>query len=337
MSLPKNSRIIGWGFDVPDLVVTNDDLAPIVDTSDEWIVKRTGISERRFVDNDQGSTPLADRAVRKAVAKAGIELDELDAIICGSLSPDVSSPGNSSLLHRSLGLSPRYAFDIRNQCSAFVYSAVLANQLITTGAARYVVVVGCEVHSSGLDYDGARGRDVTVLFGDGAGAVVFGPSDDVDQGLLSFRLHADGQYAEKLCVLGPGARQKPRLRSDQLPPDSEFVFPKMEGRFVFKHAVEGMSSAIRDVVEEAGLTIPDLSLLLPHQANLRINQFVALTLELEERQIANNIERYGNTTAATIPILLSECADAGRIHEGDLVCMAAFGAGFTWGATLFRW
>jgi len=336
MSERPMSRLLGWGSCVPETVVTNDDLAPIVDTSDEWIQKRTGIRERRYVDDDKGSVALAARASFEALAMAELGADDVDAILCCSLSPDIDSPGNSSLLHEQLGISPRYAFDIRNQCSGFLYGLATADQLIRTGAATNVLLVGSEVHSSGLDFEGARGRDVTVLFGDGAGAVVVGPSDG-ERGLLDWKLHSEGRYAEKLCLFGPSHRRKPRVDLSLCPPESAFTYPVMEGRYVFKHACERMTEVVKEVLESCGHTLDDLSMLLPHQANLRINQFVALGLGLDESRVANNIERYGNTTAATIPILLCETAAAGRLHAGDLICFAAFGAGFTWGAALYRW
>jgi 3-oxoacyl-[acyl-carrier-protein] synthase-3 len=330
------SRILGWGFEVPRTVVTNDDLAPIVDTSDEWVVKRTGIRERRYVDDDRGSVPLAENASRRALEVAGLDASQIDAIVCGTLSPDIDFPGNSALLHERLGIEPRLAFDIRNQCSGFVYGLSIADQLVRTGAARYVLLVGSEVHSSGLDFQGGRGRDVTVLFGDGAGAVVVGAGDE-EHGLLGIKLHADGRYAEKLAVVGPAHKRKPRVDLDVAPPENPFIYPVMEGRLVFKHAVESMTKVVKDVVDEAGLGVEDIDMLLPHQANLRINQLVAMGLGIGDERMANNIDRYGNTTAATIPILLCEAIAAARIAEGDLVCMAAFGAGFTWGAALYRW
>jgi 3-oxoacyl-[acyl-carrier-protein] synthase-3 len=228
-------------------------------------------------------------------------------------------------------------FDIRNQCSGFLYGLVTADQLIRTGAARHVLLVGSEVHSSGLDFEGSRGRDVTVLFGDGAGAVIVGPGSRTEHGLLRFRLHAEGRYAEKLSLVGPAHRRKPRIDASLVPPESAYIYPVMEGRTVFKHAVERMTEVVTEVVAEAGLQVSDIHMLLPHQANLRINQLVAMGLGISEERMSNNIERYGNTTAATLPILLSETLAAGRIHEGDLICMAAFGAGFTWGAALYRW
>ena len=334
---PARSRLLGWGFKVPETVVTNDDLAPVVDTSDEWIQQRTGIRERRYADDAEGSVALAEPAVRDALAMAGVAATDIDLIICGSLSPDIDWPGNCSLLHERLGTPPVPAFDLRNQCSAFVYGLAIADQFVRTGGARNVLVVGSEIHSSGLDFEGGRGRDVTVLFGDGAGAAVVGASSEPEQGLLAFTLHADGEHAERLAVVGPACRQKPRLRPDQLPPESPFIYPIMNGRYVFKHAVEGMTAAVREVAEMAGVSVDQISMLLPHQANLRINQLVAMGLGFDDTRMSNNIDRYGNTTAATIPILLTETAAAGRLHPGDLVCFVAFGAGFTWGAALYRW
>jgi len=337
MAGEKGSRIIGWGHKVPDTVITNDDLAPVVDTSHEWIEKRSGICERRYVDNGEGSVALAESAANEALERAGLEAGDVDAIICCSLSPDVDSPGNCSLLHERLQISPRFAFDVRNQCSGFVYALATADQLIRTGGAANVLVVGSEVHSSGLDFEGDRGRAVTVLFGDGAGAVVVGGSDDPARGLLRFKLHAEGKYAEKLCLEGPAHRRRPRIDLSLCPPESDFIYPVMEGRYVFKHAIERMTEVVKDVLAEEGLTPADIDMFLPHQANLRINQLVAMGLELGEDRVSNNIDRYGNTTAATIPILLSETLAADRIHDGDLLCLTAFGAGFTWGAALYRW
>ena len=334
---PPTSRVLGWGFRVPDFVVTNDDLSAVVDTSDEWIHQRTGIRERRYVTDAEGSVPLAEAAVRDAIAMAGLQLSDIDLVLCASLSPDIDWPGNASLLHERLGIPPVMAFDLRNQCSGFVYGLAIADQYVRSGGARCVLVVGSEVHSSGLDFEGARGRDVTVLFGDGAGAAVVGPGEQAGRGLLGFNLHADGQHAERLAVLGPGCRQRPRIRADQVPPESPYVYPVMQGRYVFKHAVEGMAASVKEVAAQAGISVEDIRMLLPHQANLRINQTVAAALGFDESRVSNNIDRYGNTTAATIPILLTETAAKGRIAAGDLVCFVAFGAGFTWGAALYRW
>ena len=328
--------MLGWGADTPGLVVTNEELAPIVDSSAEWIVKRSGIRERRYVDNAERSVAMADTAARSALEMAATELGELDVIIGCTLSPDIDFPSNAQLLQERLGVPGIPAFDVRNQCSGFLYALAVADQFVRTGARR-VLVVGSEVHSSGLDFQGKRGRAVTVLFGDAAGAAVLGPSDEQDRGLLAYRLHAEGEHADMLWVSGPSHRHRPRLDLSCLPPESNDPYPIMNGRYVFQHAVERMTESIRDVTAEAGLTPADIDMLLPHQANLRINQMLADTLELGEDRVANNIERYGNTTAATIPLLLTETAAAGRIKRGDAVCVTAVGAGVTWGAALYRW
>ncbi len=330
------SRVLGWGAATPDLVVTNDELAPVVDSSDEWIVKRSGIRERRYVDNAGGSVAMGEEAAHAALEMAATETAELDLIIACTLSPDIDFPSNAQLLQERLGVPGIPAFDVRNQCSGFLYGLVVADQFVRTGARR-VLVLGSEVHSSGLDFQGKRGRAITVLFGDGAGAAVVGPAKDEDHGLLTYRLHAEGAHYDKLMTTGPSHRRRPRLDLSCIPPESDDPYPVMNGRYVFQHAVERMTEAVCDVTAEAGLSPSDIDMLLPHQANLRINQMVAERLGLGEDRVANNIERYGNTTAATVPLLLTETAAAGRIKEGDLVCMAVFGAGFTWGAALYRW
>lgn len=335
MTLPKRSHILGAGLEVPATVVRNDDLAEALNTSDEWIQQRSGIRERHYMDDGEGSTALAEKASRRAIAEAGIEPGDIDLLLCGSLSPDVDFPGNSALLQRRLGLGGILAFDVRNQCSAFLYMLAIADQYIRSGGARYVLVVGSEVHSSGIEYT-ERSRHVTALFGDGAGAVVVGPSPDDERGLLTINLHCEGAFAEKLCLLGPASLHKPRLAADWTPADI-YGWPQMDGRFVFRHAVTRMTEAIEEALGAIGAGKDDIRMLLPHQANLRINQLVAMGLGIGDDRMANNIDRYGNTTAATIPILLTETLQAGRIHEGDLVCLAAFGSGFTWGAALFRW
>lgn len=334
-SFPERSHILGAGFEVPRTVVTNDELSIILDTDDAWIQQRSGIRERHYVDDDQGSVPLAERAARTAIAKAGIEVADIDLILCASLSPDIDFPGNAALVQDRLGLAGKPAYDVRNQCSGFLYMLAMADQYIRTGGARHVLVIGSEVHSSGLEF-ADRSRHVTVLFGDGAGAVVVGPSPSADRGMLTINLHCEGAFAEKLCLLGPGSLHKPRLAADWTP-DDIYGWPQMDGRFVFRHAVTRMTESIEEALAAIGKTKDDLKMLVPHQANLRINQLVAMGLGLGEDRIANNIDRYGNTTAATIPILLTETLEAGRIREGDLVCFAAFGAGFTWAAALYQW
>lgn len=320
---------------MPPTVVRNDDLSAILDTNDDWIHQRSGIRERRYVDNGEGSAALAERAARKAIAAAGLEPADIDLLICGTLSPDVDFPGNSSFVQQRLGLGGILAFDVRNQCSSFLYMLAIADQYVRTGGARNVLVIGSEVHSTGIEY-ADRSRHVTVLFGDGAGAVVVGASPDGERGLLTINLHCEGAHAQKLCLLGPGSLRKPRLALDWTPADI-YGWPQMDGRFVFRHAVTRMGECIHEALAAIGADKGDIRMLLPHQANLRINQLVAMGLGIDEDRMANNIERYGNTTAATIPVLLTETLEAGRIHRGDLVCLAAFGSGFTWSAALLRW
>ncbi len=335
MSAPERSTILGWGACVPETVVTNDDLAGLMDTSDEWIQKRSGIKERRYVDNDDGSVGLAETASRDALNRAGLSPADIDLIVCGSLSPDIDFPGNSALLQRRLAISGPMAFDVRNQCSAFLYLMAIADQYVRTGGASNVLVVGSEVHSTGIEY-ADRSRHVTVLFGDGAGAVVIGASPDSDTGFLASDLHSDGRYVGALCVDGPGSRRKPRVPDGWTDTDI-YTYPQMDGSTVFKHAVRGMTASVETVTASAGFSKDDIDMLLPHQANLRINQLVAMGLGIDDARMANNIDRYGNTTAATIPILLAETLEEGRIKKGDLLCFTAFGAGFTWGSALLRW
>jgi 3-oxoacyl-[acyl-carrier-protein] synthase III len=335
MTLPLRSHILGVGYEVPATVVTNGDLAGVLDTSDEWIQQRSGIRERHYVDDDQGSAPLAERAARRAIEQAGLTPPDIDLIICGTLSPDVDFPGNSAFVQHRLGLGGVLAFDVRNQCSGFLYMLAIADQYVRTGGARNVLIVGSEVHSSGIEY-ADRSRHVTVLFGDGAGAAVVGAAREEGTGLHTINLHSDGAFAEKLCLLGPGSLRKPRLAKDWTPADA-YGWPQMDGKLVFRHAVTRMTQTIEEALADIGATKADISILLPHQANLRINQLVAMGLGLDDTRMANNIDRYGNTTAATIPILLCETLAAGRIRKGDLVCLAAFGSGFTWGAALLRW
>lgn len=333
--IPMRSHILGSGFEVSKTIVTNDELSTVLDTDDAWIQKRSGIRERHYVDDAEGSVPLADRAARRAIEKAGIRVVDIDLILCGTLSPDIDFPGNSALLQERLGLAGKPALDIRNQCSGFLYMLAIADQYVRSGGAKYVLIVGSEVHSSGLEFQD-RSRHVTVLFGDGAGAVVVGPSPSPDRGLLTINLHSEGAFAEKLCLLGPGSLHKPRLPKDWTSSDI-YGWPQMDGQFVFKHAVTRMTQCIEEALAAIGKTKDDISMVIPHQANLRINQLVAMGFGFGDDRMANNIDRYGNTTAATIPILLTETWEAGRIKDGDLVCFAAFGAGFTWAAALFRW
>jgi 3-oxoacyl-[acyl-carrier-protein] synthase-3 len=331
-----NSRIMGLGHHVPERVVTNDDLSRLMDTSDEWIQQRTGIRERHFISENTGPSDLALPAAREALASAGVRAADLDLILLGTLSPDVDFPGSASFLQRGLGVSGMPVMDVRNQCSGFIYMLAVADAFIRTGGARHVLVVGAEVHSTGIDLTTA-GREVAVIFGDGAGAAVLGVSPDARRGILSTHLHSEGKFAGKLMVEVPTSRSMPRVTLEMIDGPGTRLWPRMEGRYVFKHAVTRFPEVIHEALGANGLTVADIDLFIPHQANLRINQMVAAGLELPEEKVVNNIERYGNTTAASIPIALHEAVQAGRVHEGDLVCLAAFGAGFTWGAALMRW
>ena len=329
----RGARILGMGHHVPERVVTNDDLSQWLTTSDEWIEQRTGIKERRWVEGDVGATDLAEPAARQALAEAGVDPRDVDLILFATLSPDLCFPGSSCLLQHRLGNNGKATMDIRNQCTGFVYGLATADAYVRAGLADTVLVVGSEVHSTGLEL-ADRGRDVTVIFGDGAGAAVVGVSDD-EHRILDSVLRADGAHAEILMTEAPASRVNPRLTAQML--EDGLHFPHMEGRKVFKLAVELLPKVILELLDRNGLSLSDVDLLVPHQANLRINQMVARRLELREDQVFNNIQRYGNTTAASIPIALHEACQAGRVKSGDLVVLAALGAGMTWGANLIRW
>jgi len=330
------TRILGIGKAVPDNVVTNDALSQRMDTSDEWIQQRTGISQRHHITGDTGATDLGKVAAEEALRAAGLGIADVDLIVFATLSPDIDWPSCACLLAAKLGAGRIPAFDVKNQCSGFVYSLASADAMIRAGRARRALVVGGEIHSTGLDLT-TRGREVGVIFGDGAGAVVLGPSDDDQRGLLSTHLHAEGKFAEKLWLEAAASRAKPRIKPADLDGDNPSAFPRMQGKFVFKHAVTRFPEVIQEALAFNGLGVKDLDLLIPHQANLRINQFVAAGLELDESKVVNNIERFGNTTAASIPIALHEAVQDGRVRDGSIVCLAAFGAGFTWAAALLRW
>jgi 3-oxoacyl-[acyl-carrier-protein] synthase III len=332
----RNSRILGVGRCVPPKVVTNDDLTAVMDTSDEWIQQRTGIRERRYSDGWTGAADLGAHAAREALDRAGVTGSEVDCVVFATLSPDIDMPASACLLQEHLGISGMPAFDVRNQCSGFLYGLAVADKFVKTGTFDHVLLVGSEVHSTGLDLT-SRGREVAVIFGDGAGAVVLGPEDDASRGVLSTHLHAEGKFAEKLWLESPASRMRPRLTEEMITGEAPRIFPRMQGRYVFRHAVNRFPEVIHEALDANGFTPADLSLLIPHQANLRISQIVAMGLELPEEKVFNNIQRYGNTTAGSIPIALYEALEADRIHAGDLVCLAAFGAGFTWASALIRW
>lgn len=332
----RRAHILGVGRYLPERVVTNQDLTRLMDTSDEWIQQRTGIRERRYSDGCTGAADMGARAAEEAIRRAGIAPRDVDCIVFATLSPDVDMPASAFLLQDRLDLPGVPAFDVRNQCTGFLYSLAVADQFVRAGTYDHVLVVGAEVHSTGLDLS-TRGRDVAVIFGDGAGAVVVGPSPDPQRGILSCHLHAEGKYAEKLWIEAPGSRLRPRLTEEMITGSEGRIFPKMEGRYVFRHAVTRMPEVIREALDANGLRIEELDLLVPHQANLRINQMVAAEFGLSDDKVVNNIDRYGNTTAASIPLALYEALEDGRLRAGQLVCLAGFGAGFTWGAALLRW
>ncbi len=329
----RGARILGTGRALPPRVVTNADLAKVMDTTDEWIVQRTGIRERRFVEPGTGSAELGVQAARAAIAAAGLTPRDVDLIVFATLSPDYFFPGNGVFVQEKLGMDTIGALDVRDQCTGFIYGLSVAEAYVKGGFRERVLVIGAEVQSTGINLT-TEGRDVAVLFGDGAGAVVVGPCEP-GRGILSSHLHAEGKYAKDLMAEAPSSIEHPRISREML--DAGRQWPRMNGRYVYTHAVRRFPEAIGEALAANGLSVADLSLLIPHQANLRITQAVGGALKLPEEKVFSNIERYGNTTAASIPIALDECLEQGRIREGDLVCLAAFGSGFTWGATLVRW
>ncbi len=348
----NKSFIAGIGMYVPANVVTNNDLLKYMDTSDEWIQERTGIKERRYADRTkETTTTMGVEAAKIAIERAGITPQDIDFIVFATLSPDYYFPGCGVLLQRALKMKEIGALDVRNQCSGFVYALTVADQFIKTGMYKNILVVGAEKHSFGLDFS-TRGRNVSVIFGDGAGAVVLQPTDDATRGILSNHLHSDGESAEILAMYNPGTHANHWMEEkyadfddaeigqmffSHTMIDNAQVFPNMDGPAVFKKAVVKFPEVIMEALEANDLKTSDLNLLIPHQANLRIAQFVQQKLKLTDDQVYNNIQQYGNTTAASVPIALCEAWEKGKIKKGDLVCLAAFGSGFTWGSTLLRW
>jgi 3-oxoacyl-[acyl-carrier-protein] synthase-3 len=324
----RRAAILGSGHYLPSKVVTNDDLAQIMPTSHEWIVQRTGIKERRFIEESGiGASDLALPAVKMACEQAGRDVKDIDAVLFATLSPDHNFQGAGCLLIYKLGLPGVPALDVRNQCSGFLYGLSVADAWIRGGVYKNVLVVGSEVHSTGVEFT-ERGRDVAVLFGDGAGAVLVGEATRDRQGVHSLELHADGAGAYDLWLEAPASKMIPRLTHEML--DAGKHYPQMNGKQVFRWATEKMPEVAQSVVAKAGLTMADIDLFVPHQANMRINQVVAARLGIADDRVVHNIERYGNTTAATIPIGISESWREGKIKEGSRVLMVAFGAGFTW-------
>ena len=332
-----NSKIIGLGKYLPDNVVTNDDLSKMMDTNDEWIQERTGIKERRWIKegSEDTSAVMGAKAARIAIERAGLTKDDIDFIVFATLSPDYYFPGCGVQIQDMLDMPTIGAVDVRNQCSGFIYAISVADQFIKTGMYKNILVIGAEYHSNGLDKS-TRGRGVTVIFGDGAGAAVLSREEDTSKGILSTHLHSEGKYADKLIVASPSIKHwVPEI----IEADKEDLsyYPYMDGTFVFKNAVVRFSEVIMEGLAKNGLKREDIDMLIPHQANLRIAQFIQKKFGLRDDQLFNNIQKYGNTTAASVIIALTEAWEEGKIKEGDNVVLAAFGSGFTWGSVIIKW
>ena len=333
-----NSKITGMGMYVPENIVTNKDLTSLMDTSNEWIIERTGIEERRHIKKGDGNTTatMGVKAAKIAIERADIDKNDIDLILFATLSPDYYFPGSGVIVQQHLEIPTCPAMDIRNQCSGFIYALSTADQFIKTGMYKNILIIGSENHSGGLDMT-TRGRGVSVIFGDGAGAVILGRSEDSDKRILSTHLHSEGQFAEELALLGPSTnRWVPEILEANDPTDISY-YPNMNGQLVFKNAVVRFSEVILEGLQQNNLTSEQIDMLIPHQANLRISQFIQRKFGLNDDQVYNNIMRYGNTTAGSIPIAMTEAWEEGKIKSGDLVVLAAFGSGFTWGSALIRW
>src|SRR5690349_13075262 len=333
----RHSKIVGLGHHVPETVITNEYLSTVMDTNNEWIVERTGIQERRWMDPAKDTVAnMAAKATRMALERAKLTEKDIDFIVFATITPDYFFPGSGVLLQRELGLDGNIAaLDIRNACSGFIYALSVADQFIKTGMYKNVLVIGAEIQSTALDLT-TRGRNTAVIFGDGAGAAILTASDK-DGGILSTHLHSDGTFAEELYVKDPGSSRPHSERQPEQITDTSSFKVHMNGNQVFKHAVVRFMEVIQEALDTNGLKKEDISLLVPHQANLRISQYIQEKLSLSNDQVYNNIMRYGNTTAASIPIAMSEAWAEGKIKENDLICLAAFGSGFTWASALIRW
>lgn len=331
------SKITGLGKYVPEQIVTNVDLSQLMDTSDEWIQERTGIQERRHIKKGDGNSTaiMGLKAAKQAIERAGIDKDDIELIVFATLSPDYYFPGCGVQIQEKLGIKTCPALDVRNQCSGFVYGISVADQFIKTGMYKNVLVIGSENHSGGLDMTN-RSRHVSVIFGDGAGAAILTRSDD-DSGILSTHLHSQGEYIDELSLRGPSTEKwVPEIIAENPQEDIPY-YPKMNGQLVFKNAVVRFSEVIQEGLDFNNLKKGNIDMFIPHQANLRISQFIQKKLGLDDNQVHNNIQKYGNTTAASIPIALTEAWEEGKIKKGDLVVLAAFGSGFTWGSVIIRW
>lgn len=332
------SKITGLGYYVPENVVTNDDLSKLMDTNDAWIQERTGIKERRHIKKGDGNSTsvMGVKAARIALERANLNNDDIDMIVFATLSPDMYFPGGGVEVQELMGMRAIPALDVRNQCSGFIYALSVADQFVKTGMYKNILVIGSENHSGGLDFS-TRGRSVSVIFGDGAGAAVVSRNESGKGGILSTHLHSEGQHKNELSLKGPSTSHwVPEIIAENPQEDIPY-YPHMNGQFVFKHAIVRFSEVIQEGLQANNLEVKDIDMLIPHQANLRISQFIQQKLNLSEEQVFNNIQKYGNTTAASIPIALTEAWESEKIKEGDLVVLAAFGSGFTWGSAIIRW
>ena len=332
-----NSKIVGAGHYVPEKIITNKDLEKLMDTSDKWIRERSGIEERRFAEFGKDTTSnMGTKAAKIALERAGLTADDVDFIVFATLSPDYYFPGPGVTVQHELGCKRTIgALDVRNQCSGFVYALSVADQFIKTGMYKTILVIGAEIQSNGLDLT-TRGRAISVLFGDGAGAVILQRTEEENKGSLSTHMHSQGEFADALCVKGPGNFKKEKFYKD-MHIDYEYSTGQMEGQVVFKNAIVRFSEVIMEALQANGYSPADLDMFVPHQANLRITQFVQRKMQLPDEKVYSNIQRFGNTTAATIPIILSELWEQNKIKENDLYVLAAFGSGFTWASALIRW
>ena len=333
-----NSKITGLGYYVPENMVTNNDLTAFMETSDEWIQERTGIKERRLIDPKTGDTTavMGAKAAKIAIERAGFTKDDIDFIVFATLSPDMYFPGGGVQIQDLLEMPTIGALDVRNQCSGFIYAMSVADQFIKTGMYKNILVIGSENHSGGLEKS-TRGRNVSVVFGDGAGAAILSRTEEKGKGILSSHLHSEGKHAKELALIGPStSRWVPEIMEANDPDDISY-YPYMNGQFVFKHAVGRFSEAIVEGLEKNNLKKEDIDMLIPHQANLRIAQFIQKKFQLSDNQVFNNIMKYGNTTAASVIIALTEAWELGKIKDNDVVVLAAFGSGFTWGSVVLRW
>lgn len=329
------SKIVGLGHHVPETVVTNAQLSTMMDTTDEWITERTGIKERRWIDPAKDTVAnMAAKATRLALKRANLTEKDIEFIVFATITPDYFFPGSGVLLQRELGLESIGALDIRNACSGFIYALSVADQFIKSGMYKTILVIGAEIQSTAIDAT-TRGRNTAVIFADGAGAAILQPTDK--PGILSTHLHSDGRFAEELYVRDPGSSRPREERQPEQILDTTHYKVVMNGNQVFKHAVVRFMQVIEEALQANGMKKEAINLLIPHQANLRISQYIQEKMALRDDQVYNNIMRYGNTTAASIPIAMSEAWAEGRIKENDVLCLAAFGSGFTWASALIRW